>query len=110
MGDNGWSWEKTYAALCAQGFKLGDMPSSNIVWGSFLEENGFEYHSLLRKCLECYSVADFCADNPVGKFVVGTDTHAIAIVDSNVWDIFDSQDMYPTYYFKKHDQEENNNG
>lgn len=109
LGDDGWDWEKTYAALCVQGFKIGDMPSANKVWGSFLEENEFTYHSLMSKCSEYYSVGDFCNQHKTGKYVIGTDFHAIAVVDGTVYDSYDSRDMCPTYYFEKI-KEDNNNG
>ena len=95
-----WTWEKTYAALCYQGFKMAEMPSANIVWGTFLIEHGFEPHSLLRKCIECYTVKSFCNDHPVGTYVLGTDSHALCVRDGDYYDSFDSGDMYPTYCFE----------
>ncbi len=37
----GQSWEQTYIGLCLQGFLMGDMPSSNAVWGAYLRSKGF---------------------------------------------------------------------
>lgn len=101
-----WDWGKTYAALCTYGMMMGDMPSSNSVWGSFLLDNGFEEHSLMRKCKTCYSLSDFCSDFPQGVYVVGTDNHAVTVIDGNIYDSFDSRDTNPTYYFQKIIQEE----
>lgn len=36
-----WDWEKAYASLCVEGFVIGEMPSSNAVWISFLLDKGF---------------------------------------------------------------------
>lgn len=108
--NDGYDWEKTYAALCAQGMRYGDMPSANSVWGSFLLDHGFEEHSIMSKCRECYTVEQFCRDHPKGEFIVGTDQHAIAVVNSDIWDVFDSRDMYPTYYFERIKKEEPTNG
>lgn len=102
------SWEQTYTELCLQGYMMSDLPSSNAVWGTYLINKNFEEHSLMRNCLSCYTVLDFCKDFPVGTYIVGTDSHAVCIIDSVVYDTFDSRDMYPTYYFKK--MEELNNG
>ena len=107
----GWSWDKTYVALCLQGMKMCEMPSANIVWGNFLLDNGFEEHSLMRRCKECYTIGDFCNDHPVGTFVVGTDSHAVCCYMGNHYDSFDSGSMNPTYYFEKLEpKEEKSNG
>jgi len=88
-----------------------EMPSANVVWGNFLLDNGFEEHSLMRRCKECYTVGDFCNDHPVGTFVVGTDNHAVCCYMGNHYDSFDSGEMNPTYYFEKLEpKEEKSNG
>lgn len=84
---------------------MAEIPNANRVWGVYLLEHGFKEHSLLRKCRECYTVNDFCLDYPTGTYVVGTNDHAIAIIDGDIWDLFDSGDMYPMYYFEKLNQE-----
>ena len=33
-------WESAYLMLTANGFSMGDMPSSDSVWGATLRENG----------------------------------------------------------------------
>ena len=102
----GWSWDKTYAALAVYGMKLCEMPSANQVWGAFLSENGFQEYLLTRSCKKCYSVYDFCRDFPKGIYILGTDNHAVAVINGNHYDSFDSGDMNPTYYFKKIEKEE----
>lgn len=97
----GYDWEKTYAALCVYGLMMGDMPSANSVWGTYLLDHGFEEHSLIRRCKECYTLRNFCDDFPEGIYVVGTDNHAIAVINGNYYDSYDSGDVNPTYYFKK---------
>jgi len=57
MENEGYDWEKTYASLCAYGMKYGEMPSANSVWGAFLLDHGFEEHSIISKCRECYTVS-----------------------------------------------------
>lgn len=96
-----WDWEKTYSAICLQGFRMAEMPSSNSVWGTFLLQNGFEEHSLMKRCTDCYNIINFCIDHPKGTFVIGTGEHALCICDGKYYDTFDSGDMIPTYYFEK---------
>ncbi len=88
---------------------MSDLPSSNQVWGNYLIQKGFNEHSLLRKCISCYNVIDFCNDHPVGTFVLGTDSHAVCIINGYYYDSFDSGDMNPTYYFEKITKEEETN-
>lgn len=101
LENEGYDWDKTYASLAIYGMRYGEMPSANSVWGSFLIDNGFVEQPIMKKCKECYTVDRFCIDHPKGTFVVCTDSHAIAVIDGNVWDSYDSRDMYPTYYFEK---------
>lgn len=109
LEDRGYDWELTYSQLCVYGMRYGDMPSANSVWGAFLLDNGFEEYSIIKKCRDCYTVNQFCKDHPDGIYVIGTDNHAVAVVQGDIWDTYNSGDMYPTYYFEK-TKEENNNG
>ena len=36
------SWEDTYIDLTIQGYLMGDLLSSNAVWGAYLKSKGFE--------------------------------------------------------------------
>lgn len=68
-------WDGTYINLALAGFALKDMPSANHVWGVFLRDRGFKRVSLPDTCPECYSVSEFCEDNPHGRFALATGTH-----------------------------------
>jgi hypothetical protein len=94
-------WDDVYIQLCLQGFKMKDMASSNSVWGSYLKSKGFLQVTIPNTCPDCYSIRDFCEDNPKGTFVVGTGTHVVAIVDGNYYDAWDSGDEIPVYYFRR---------
>ena len=96
-------WDGTYINLALAGFALKDMPSANHVWGVFLRDRGFKRVSLPDTCPECYSVSEFCEDNPHGRFVLATGTHVIAVVDGNYYDSWDSGDEVPVYFFVKED-------
>ncbi len=106
MEDEGYDWDKTYTSLAVYGMRYGDMPSANAVWGSFLIDHGFQENIIVSKCRDCYTVEQFCKDHPKGIFVVGTNDHAVAVCGGDVWDTFDSRDMYPTYYFEKTKKED----
>lgn len=95
------SWEDTYMALAFQGIMLCDMPTANHVWGSYLSENGFKREIVENSCPDCYSVAQFCIDNPTGTYVLATGTHVIAVENGNYYDSWDSGDEVPIYAWRK---------
>ena len=97
----GKDWESTYLDLALQGFSMHDMPSSNNVWGTYLQEQGFTRHIIPDTCPDCYTVAEFCLDNPKGKFILATGTHVIAVIDGNYLDTWDSGNEVPIYYFER---------
>lgn len=94
------SWEDIYTALAVYGFMLCDMPSSNAVWGAYLKDQGYERNVVTDTCPDCYTVKDFCCDNPSGTFILGTGTHAVAVVNGNYCDTWDSGDEVPIYYWR----------
>lgn len=95
------SWEDAYAKVAANGFRMGDMPSSNSVWGSVLRQNGFYRKSLPDLCPDCYTAEDFCRDNPTGIYVLGFGGHVATIVDGVLYDSWDSSKEIPQYFWSK---------
>lgn len=90
-------WETAYAMITANGFSMGDMPSSNSVWGAVLRQNGFYRQSIPNACPDCYTAEDFCRDNPKGTFVLGFGTHVATVVDGNIYDAWNSSNEIPQY-------------
>ena len=95
------SWTEVYTELALKGLQMYDMPSSNKVWGQYLKDNGFKMHTLPDTCPECYSVEDFSNEYFKGTYVLGTGSHAIAIIDGNYYDTWDSGSEQPIYYWSK---------
>lgn len=98
-------WDDTFLSLCIQGFMMHDMPSSNAVWGSFLVNKGFHKVIVPDTCPECYSIKEFCEDNPDGTFLLCTGSHVVAAIDGDYYDTWDSGDEVPIYFFVKEDEE-----
>lgn len=80
---------------------MGDMPSSNAVWGAYLKSRGFKRYIIPNECPDCYTVKDFCKDHPKGHYILGTGTHVIAIIDGFYYDTWDSGELIPIFYWKK---------
>ena len=100
------SWEKAYMMLAQSGFLMGDMPSSNSVWGAVLRQNGFKEKTLPDECPDCYTAAQFLADNPKGVFVLGFGTHVATGINGILYDAWNSEDEIPQYVWYKEESEE----
>ncbi len=96
----GKTWEKVYIDLCVQGFMMADLPSSNTIWSAYLKCNGFKRHTV-EDCPDCYTIENFCEEHPNGVYVVGTGSHAVAVVDGDIFDAWNSSNEIPQYYFEK---------
>lgn len=86
----GKEWGEVYLGLALKGLTMGDMPSSNRVWGEYLHDNGFKRTQLPETCPYCYTVREFCNEHPQGVYVLGTGEHAVAVVGGNYMDSWDS--------------------
>ena len=93
----GVDWETAYLMIAKNGYAMGDMPSSDSVWGAVLRQNGFYRKAIPNSCPDCYTAEDFCEDNPYGTFVLGFGGHVATVVDGDLYDSWDSSQLYPQY-------------
>jgi hypothetical protein len=96
-------WETAYSMAAVNGFLMGDMPSSNSVWGAVLRQHGFYRYNLPDACPDCYTFEDFAADNPDGVFVLGTGTHVATVKDGILYDAWDSSNEPVAYAWYRKD-------
>ena len=94
-------WESAYLMLVSNGFAMGDMPSSDSVWGATLRQHGFYRESLPNDCPDCYNAVDFMEDHPNGTYVLGFGGHVATIVDGDLYDSWDSSMETPQFYWYK---------
>lgn len=95
------TWTETHKAICEESRRQYNMPSSNVVWATYLKKLGYVKHTLPNTCPECYSVKDFCYDHPVGKFLLALDGHVVTVVDGYYYDTWDSGNETPLFYWRK---------
>ena len=95
------SWDNVYADLTMQGHFMHDMPSSDAVWGEYLQANGFTKHVLPNTCPNCYTINQFLRDFPYGEYLVATGSHVVAVVDGNFYDTANSGNEMIIYYWRK---------
>ena len=99
-------WETAYTMLAANGFLMGDMPSSDSVWGATLRQHGFYRESLPNDCPDCYTATDFISSHPLGIYVLGFGGHVATVVDGVLYDSWDSSDEIPQFYWYRKESEE----
>lgn len=92
-------WEEAYDMVSDAGFAMGDMPSSDAVWGAVLRRNGFYRDVIPNTCPDCYNAYDFSRDHPNGVYVLGFGGHVATVVDGNIYDSWDSSNEIPQYYW-----------
>lgn len=100
----GQTWEDTYTQLCLEGLLMADIPSSDVVWGSYLKKNGFR-----RKILDCENglcktVKEFCEDHPKGLYLLCPKNHVLCVVDGDFYDTWDSGNEIVIYYWIKENE------
>lgn len=94
------SWEDAYALVTAKGYAMGDMPSSDAVWGAVLRQAGFRRQAIPNTCPDCYTAEDFVRDHPTGTYVLAFGGH-VATVRGTLMDSWDSSNEIPLYYYYK---------
>ena len=101
----GQTWDDVHWDLCFLSHMKCTMPSVNWLWGLYLAKHGFEKFLLPESCPECVTVREFCRRFPKGTYVIGTGSHAVCVIDGNYFDMWDSGDETPTYFYRKRGKE-----
>ena len=96
-------WEAAYISLAMNGLQMGDMPSSDSVWGALLRQHNFKRTAIPDTCPQCYTAEDFCEDNPEGIFVLGFGGHVATVVDGDLYDSWNSLAEIPQFVWYKED-------
>ena len=92
------SWEMAYVKLSVNGFLMGDIISSDLVWGAVLRENVFKRDA---NCPECETVKEFVEKHTDGVYVLKTPEHVVTAVDGEYFDTWDSGNEPVIYYWYK---------
>ena len=93
------SWETVFIDLMMEAYSACDMPNSNNVWGTYLYLKGFTKRII--PYTYGYTIEDFCIDHPIGTFVVGSGTHAAAVIDGTLYDTWNSSQETIIFYWER---------
>ena len=94
------TWLDTYDELCALGRIEYDMPSADKVWGKYLYNHGFVPFLLPESCPSCITIKRFCVMYPKGVYIIGTGSHAVAVIDGNYYDSWDCGNELPSFFWR----------
>lgn len=95
------SWEEVFIGLAEIGLLIYETTESDSTWDLYLRNHNFTRHVIPDKCPDCYTVFDFCRENPYGIFVLGTGRHAVCVIDGILYDTWNSLNEIPIIYYKK---------
>ena len=94
----GLDWRTIHRQLCDLSEEMADMPSADRVWWALLARYGFNQYATI--CNGC-TVKAFARTHPRGSHVLSPSGHAVAVIDGDWWDSWDSGDTIPAYYFRR---------
>lgn len=107
-----YNWFMVHDELSFLSRKMGDMPSSNDVWKTYLERLGYKEVLTENTCPDCLTVERFARSHPKGRYILSTceytkardnlivtGTHVVALIDGNWYDSWDSGLDVPLSYF-----------
>ena len=94
------SWKTVYRDLCDLGEIEAEMPNTNWLWGLYLRDCGATQFLLPESCPACITVRAFCEKYPDGTYVIGTGSHAVAVIDGDYYDSWDSGNEVPSYFWR----------
>ena len=96
-------WDTAFDLIAYNAKRMGDMPSSDSVWGAVLRQHGFYKTAIPNRCPDCYTAEDFCDDHPYGIYVLGFGGHVATVIDGILFDSWDSSDEIVVYYWYRKD-------
>lgn len=98
------SWDETYWALCLAGADVCDWGNNDFAWASYLRKRGYRQHLVDDFGDRAYTVSDFCGDHPKGRYVLSiggsSGGHVVAVVDGDYFDMWDSGQEIPVYFWQ----------
>ena len=97
----GIDWETAFLRTAKAAYQMGDMPSSNSVWGAVLRQEGFYRSAIPNTCPDCFTAEDFAVEHPRGVYVLGFGNHVATVRDGYIYDSWDSSKEIPQYYWHR---------
>lgn len=98
------TWYEVYDDLYLVGREEASVSCHDDVWGLYLRMNGFGPFLIPETCPRCTTIRNFTKYYPKGKYVIGTGSHAVAVVDGDYYDSWDSGDEVPSFFWRQNNE------
>jgi len=93
-------WIQTFDELYSVARAEFNMPSADAVWGKYLYLKGFEPFVLPNQCPRCLTIKEFSQSFLYGIFIIGTGSHAVAVINGDYYDSWDSGSEIASFFWK----------
>ena len=94
------TWDEVFIELSVTAYNCHSILSDNHVWGRYLYQLGFIPFLLPESCPECLTIRDFADIFNTGTYIIGTGSHAVAVIDGDYYDTWDSGNEKPSYFWE----------
>lgn len=93
-------WLEVFDELVSIARNDASMPSDNNVWGHYLYLLGFKPFLLPSSCPVCITINQFTKEYPFGTYIIGTGSHAVAVINGDYYDSWDSGAQVCSYFWR----------
>lgn len=93
-------WVQVFDELYTVARNDFNMPSADVVWGHYLYLKGFEPFLLPDSCPRCITIEEFAKMFSQGVYIIGTGSHAVAVINGNYYDSWDSGKEVVSFFWK----------
>lgn len=93
-------WVQVFDELYSVARMDFNMPSADAVWGHYLYLKGFEPFVLPNHCPRCITIDQFTKEFPTGTYIIGTGSHAVAVIDGNFFDSWNSGQEVCSFFWR----------
>ena len=93
-------WNEVFDELSEVAANDYSITSDDRVWGHYLWLLGFIPFILPETCPRCVTVKAFAEIFSRGIYIIGTGYHAVAVINGNYYDTWNSGNEVPTFFWK----------
>lgn len=94
------NWYETSDGIYAIARQECSVTCHDDIWGRYLYMRGFEPFLIPSVCPKCVTIDEFTKMYPYGTYIIGTGSHAVAVIDGNYYDSWDSGNQIPSFFWR----------
>lgn len=89
-------WQDVMRELCNYAIEMYEMPNNSRVIEEYMYNRGIYVYP----CNKSMTLVEFARHNPVGRYVVCLEDHAVSVIDGDWYDLHDSAHSEVVEYYK----------